>query len=247
MKFNFIICLTVTALLMEVATAAEQKNTSFTSSSKSIRTLQLSTVSNNSKIPVYKPPKRGAPAARVGGGSRGIDEEIPKAYVLAPDHIGLTVHEQPILSWYMSKPTTMRFEFSLIDDEGIEPILERTLDAAKLKSGIQGLDLADYGVKLKPGVQYQWSVALVPDTKKRSSDIIASGMIERRHVSDLVAGRLSKADAQEDVFIYAEEGYWYDAVSELSTLIVKNPGNQILKQQRAELLKQAGLPGNLGN
>ncbi|MCK5091490.1 MAG: DUF928 domain-containing protein [Gammaproteobacteria bacterium] len=196
------------------------------------------------RMPSYTPPRRGAPSTRVGGGTRGIDREVPSLYALAPDHVGLTGSEQPTLSWYMSKPTTMRFEFLLIDEEGIEPLLEITLDSNKLKAGIQGVNLADYGVRLKPGAQYQWSVALVPDAKHRSSDIISGGMIERRIVGDSVAARLQKAGTQEDAFIYAEEGYWYDAVSELSSLIEKAPGNEILKQQRAVLLKQAGLPGS---
>ncbi|MCK4951015.1 MAG: DUF928 domain-containing protein, partial [Gammaproteobacteria bacterium] len=223
--------------------AAEQKKST---KSTSGNVVQVDAVTAKIKVPVYKPPKRGAPAARVGGGTRGVDGVLPDVYVLAPDHVGLTTHEQPTLSWYMSKPTAIHFEFSLIDENGIEPLLELTLEAGNLKAGIQGLDLAKYGIKLKPEVQYQWSVALVPDSKKRSSDVIASGMIERRGVDNSIAERLSKADAQEDVFIYAEKGYWYDAVSELSVLIDKNPGNKILRQQRAELLKQAGLPDELG-
>lgn len=195
------------------------------------------------RMPAYKPPRRGAPSTRVGGGTRGIEAgETPSLYALAPDHVGLTGSEQPTLSWYMSKPTTMRFEFLLIDEEGIEPLLEITLDSKELKAGIQGINLADYGVKLKPGEKYQWSVALVPDAKHRSSDITSGGMIERQDATNSVADRLAKASSQEDAFIYAEEGYWYDAVSELSDLIEKTPDNEILKQQRAVLLKQAGLP-----
>lgn len=204
-------------------------------------------IASHVRMPEYRPPKRGAPAARVGGGTRGFDKEMPNLYVLAPDHVGLTGQEQPVLNWYMSKPAKMQFEFSLIDENGIEPILEVTLGAEQLKAGIQGLSLADYGIRLKPGVQYQWSVALVPDAGKRSSDILASGMIERRNLSADMTSRLSKAGEQEGVFIFAEEGYWYDAVSRLSGLIETNPDSALLKQQRAELLKQAGLPGGLEN
>lgn len=210
---------------------------------KSSQSAQVAQDKPATKMPLYKPPKRGAPATRVGGGTRGIDREIPVVYVLAPDHVGLTGSEQLTLSWYMSKPTTMRFEFLLIDEEGIEPLLELTLDANQLKTGIQGLNLADYGIKLKPGMQYQWSVALIPDVKHRSSDIISSGMIERKNTTVRLANQLDNAEAKEDVFIYAESGYWYDAISELSGLIEKDPENKTLKQQRAALLEQVGLPG----
>jgi len=47
--------------------------------------------------PVYRPPKRGAPGGRVGGGTRGFQREVFVLSVLAPDHTGLTVSEQPFL------------------------------------------------------------------------------------------------------------------------------------------------------
>src|SRR5437867_13335867 len=50
--------------------------------------------------PVYKPPLRGAPGGRVGGGTRGTQErDIFVLSVLAPDHTGLTTREQPSLFW----------------------------------------------------------------------------------------------------------------------------------------------------
>lgn len=192
-------------------------------------------------MPVYRPPKRGAPSARVGGGTRGAKNNLPRLYILAPDHVGLTSQEYPTLSWYLSNPTPTRFEFSLVNDQEIEPILELSLNAGD-KKGIQQLHLADYGIKLKPGVQYQWSVALIPNPAQRSSDIVASGMIERSRASSDISSRLRSADSLEKPFIYAEEGYWYDALSVLAELISNQPDNEALKQQRASLLEQAGLP-----
>ena len=193
------------------------------------------------KMPMYQPPRRGAPNTRVGGGTRGLVGEAPTVHVLAPDHVGLTVKEQPILNWYVSKPTSMRFEFMLIDEEGIDPLLELTLDSTELKGGIQSLNLADHGVKLKPGMQYQWSVVLIPEEGHRSNDIISSGMIERRDLTSSLKTKLNKADSKEDVFIYAQEGYWYDAITELTALMEKNPDDEMLKKQHAALLNQVGL------
>ena len=47
--------------------------------------------------PVYKPPLRGAPGGRVGGGTRGTGREAFILSVLAPAHTGLTSSEQPVL------------------------------------------------------------------------------------------------------------------------------------------------------
>ena len=193
------------------------------------------------KIPMYQPRKRGAPSMRVGGGSRGYSDHAPTVYVLAPDHVGLTLKEQPTLSWYISKSISMRCEFTLIEAEGIDPLLELTLNSSKVEAGIHSLNLADHDIKLKPGVRYQWSVALISEEGHRSNDIISSGMIERHDLTESLKTTLNQADAREDVFIYAHEGYWYDAVNEITDLVEKHPGNDALKQQQTALLNQVGL------
>lgn len=193
------------------------------------------------RMPMYLPPRRGAPNIRVGGGTRGITGATPVIQALAPEHVGLTAKAQPSLSWYMSKPGSMRVEVLLANDDEMDPLLELTIDASKLKEGIQSINLADYGVKLKPGMQYQWSVVLVPEAGHRSGDIVSSGMIELKKSSGSLKSKLSKSKPQDNVFVYAQEGYWYDAIAELTALIKKDPGNKVLKQQRNDLLTQVGL------
>jgi hypothetical protein len=114
------------------------------------------------RAPMYVPPKRGAPASRVGGGTRGAGDGAPKVLVLAPEHTGLTISEQPNLYWYISKPVTNKLEVSVSNDESLETVLELTLEGSS-KAGIQAIDLARHGVKLKPDVEYRWFVALIPD------------------------------------------------------------------------------------
>lgn len=193
------------------------------------------------KMPMYKPPRRGAPTITVGGGTRGVTGKIPTVYVLAPNHVGLTTSAQPTLNWYLSDPGSKQFEFLLIDEEGIDPLLELTLDSSKIKPGIQTINLSEHNVVLKPGVSYTWSVVMISDQTNRSNDIVTSGFIEHQTLDTSIKQRLTKASTKEDVFIFAQEGYWYDAVNSLSTLIEKNPQNDLFKQQRAELLKQVGL------
>ena len=55
----------------------------------------------DAKVPVYQLPTRGAPAGRVGGGTRG-DKNVFVLSVLAPDHSALTTSEQPSLYWFIS-------------------------------------------------------------------------------------------------------------------------------------------------
>src|SRR5437867_6045436 len=188
--------------------------------------------------PVYKPPVRGAPGGRLGGGTRGRDQTFILS-VLAPDHTGLTAQEQPVLYWYLSKPITSPMEFTLIGD-GIKPLVETTLKPPFV-AGVQRLRLADFGVHLNPGKQYRWFVALVVDPQRRSKDILAGGTIERSELSEGMTAKLPRADKEKAARIYAEEGFWYDAVAAITELIEKAPKDVSLREQRASLLQQVGL------
>jgi len=191
-------------------------------------------------IPVYMPPLRGAPVARVGGGTRGFGDGLPYVSVVTPEDTGYTSSPQPVLYWYLSEPVDTRFEFALINDDEIEPIIELTSDRA-MQKGLNFLDLSEHGVSLKPGVIYQWSVALVGQPEKRSSDIVSSGTIELVGLTDQQAAALQDADASEAVSIYARTGYWYDAFAGLMRLIEASPGDAGLIGMRKALLRQVGL------
>jgi len=160
--------------------------------------------------------------------------------VLAPDHTGLTVREQPTLYWYQSEPADVPFELTVIEDNVATPILQvRRPDA--MKSGIHKLRLADYGVKLARGIEYEWVIALVVDDESRSKDVVASGLIQRVEPAASLSRRLTHASKQEIPFIYAEEGIWYDALQALSDLIEAHPADGSLLVERAALLNQVGL------
>jgi len=190
--------------------------------------------------PVYVPPMRGAPVARVGGGTRGIGDDLPYVSVVTPEDTAYTSSPQPVLYWYLSEPVDTRFEFALINDDEVEPILEITSDR-EMHEGLNFLDLAEHGVSLKPGIVYQWSVALVEQPDKRSSDIVSSGTIELVELTGAQRAALARADSAESVVIFAREGYWYDAFAGLSRLIDADPANRRLLEQRTALLRQVGL------
>jgi hypothetical protein len=193
-------------------------------------------------VPVYKPPMRGAPGGRVGGGTRGVaGRDVFVLSVLAPDHKALTVSDQPALYWFISSDTSLPIELAIADPNATEPLLETRLPSPAPR-GVHRIRLADFAVKLEPGVAYRWSVTVVPDANRRSRDILASGTIERVEPSAVLAARLQSARTGDLPFIYAEEGIWYDALAVLSDLIDGAPENGDLQRQRAALLSQARLP-----
>ena len=188
----------------------------------------------------YQPPQRGAPQARVGGGTRGTGRELPELQVLAPDHVGLTTQAQPTLYWYAHSPVVAHIEFALIDEESIDPLLEVETGEVKV-TGVQHLSLADHNISLQPGVPYQWSVALVTDANSRSTDVMASGVIELIEPDKAANARIAGSHGTELVATYANEGIWYDALDTISSMIASSPGDQQLLGIRATLLDQVGL------
>ena len=198
----------------------------------------VSSEKKSATVPVYKPPPRGAPGGRVGGGTRGTDQTFTLS-VLAPTHTGQTLQEQPVLYWYLSKSISSPIEFTLVDD-GIKPLVETQIKPP-FQPGVQKVRLADYGVHLVPGKLYKWFVTLVVDPDRRSKDVLAGGAIERVASPAALAAKLPSDDKRQAAYAYAESGIWYDAIASLSDLVEAAPQDKALHQQRASLLEQAGL------
>ena len=191
-------------------------------------------------VPNYKPPMRGAPGGRVGGGTRSPNQDLPVVDVLAPDHLGLTGQAQPVLFWYISEPTELPAELTIIDEEGVEPLIEAPLPSPKIP-GVQRLPLGDYDFQLQKDKEYRWFVSLVVDRGRRSKDIIAGGRIEHVDFPGVVNQGNDQMDPLRATSIYAEKGFWYDAVEAISKHIEANPTNLELRGIRAALLDQVDL------
>jgi hypothetical protein len=197
---------------------------------------------SSAAVPVYTPPKRGAPGGRVGGGTRGFQREVFLLSVLAPDHSGFTTSEQPSLYWFISSSTSFPVELTVMDPQGVKPILETRLPAP-VTAGVQRIRLSDYNVRLAPGAAYRWFVAVVPDADRRSKDIMAGGAIERVEMPEGLKAKVAQAAKSDLPSLYGEAGLWYDTVAAISELIEAAPQDQALRKQRTALLAQVGLTG----
>jgi hypothetical protein len=154
----------------------------------------------------------------------------------------LTAHDQPALYWFVSETVTnpIEVEVTLMEANGVKPIMKVKLPPP-IGPGIQRVNLADHGVHLAAGAQYEWSVSLVLDPKRRSRDIVVSGGIERVNTEQAVDLPADKTPSQNMVVHYANAGLWYDAIMSVSSLIEASPTDQSLHQQRADLLDTVGL------
>lgn len=193
----------------------------------------------NELVP-YVPRSRGKARHTAAGGTRTASNlGALELAVLAPAEIALTTREQPVLYWYVSEATDARVDVTLADDEAIDPLLEITLPAP-IEAGIHALDLSKHGVNLEAGRLYTWNVEVVQDAERRSSSLIASGLIERTSSTEKLERALR--DARARFAPYALSGIWYDAMAELRAALAANPADKRLRRQEIALLEQVDLP-----
>jgi hypothetical protein len=248
MPFCLLTCLLVPVPLVlaaEIHTAEEKQNTKTTPAVEATSQEKQRT-RGNPILPVYAPPRRGIPLTRVGASARGRHDSMPVVVVITPEHTGLTGTPQPDLYWYLSKATRTRFQFAIVNEVQVEPIMDISSNG-DLPAGFNHIDLRAHDITLEPGIVYQWSVALVQDPVKRADDIISSGQIEYAEIPAALHAQLENATPDEAVRALAEAGYWYDTFARLSQMITAEPGNTTLQEERAALLEQVGLAGLTGN
>jgi hypothetical protein len=184
--------------------------------------------------------KRGAPAARVGGGSRAAGEALEvRALVPEFDDAALTLIEQPKLYWDLSADTDYAVSFTLIDPDAIDPLVSVTLPGP-FRAGIQGVELRDYDARLALGKRYQWFVAVMPNPERRSADMIARGSVVRIEPSKQLTSQLVGQSPAEAAVRLARAGIWYDALDAASAgLDERSPAAALAL--RSALLEQVGL------
>lgn len=192
------------------------------------------------EAPTYMPPYANAPTLRSTGVIRGLSGAAPSVQALGPDHTGIVFEASPRLYWRLSENTRLRVELIVNDPRAVQPLVDIALpDGAS--AGIHVFDLAALGVKLAPGVAYEWSVALVPNIDDRSLDAPSMAGVKYVPPSAELSARIASAPPAQLAHVYAESGSWYEAFDQLSRWVAQDPDAEILRRHRAALLAQAGI------
>jgi hypothetical protein len=192
----------------------------------------------------YTAPKETAEGKRLDGdgGSRSEKKfKLPKwLYTLTPvTGKGLTTQAQPSLFTFQSEGVPLEYRVTISEPGNAKPLF--IYAASSSAAGIHRVDLAEFNVTLKPGVDYEWNVALRADAKNRSTDLIAKGAIRRIEPEAALAQKLKSAPQAEHASIYAEAGIWYDALASISDQIAANRDDKELLELRNGLLEQVAL------
>ncbi|HBL60825.1 MAG TPA: hypothetical protein DDZ80_21015 [Cyanobacteria bacterium UBA8803] len=101
--------------------------------------------------------------------------------------------------------------------------------------------LATRNPALAQGKPYYWTFALACNPNDRTDDWVVGGWLERSEPSDSLKQQLATATPLEQVSFYAQQGFWYDALTTLMELQHTQPDNPALAATWAQLLNSVGL------
>ncbi|MEM8686217.1 MAG: DUF928 domain-containing protein [Pseudomonadota bacterium] len=173
---------------------------------------------------VFVPPVDGAPAERIGAGTRGTGSPSEQLKLMVPKGGALTASESPALYWWNAKPYDGVLTVTLTRDGTDTPLLN-LVEKVTLQEGLNTISLGDVGVRLKAGDIYRWAVSIVAGNRT----VTQSSYVEFRK-SDMAttdsAAKMAKT--------LAGAGLWYDAFA----LVARDPK---LGGARTAMLKQVGI------
>lgn len=191
---------------------------------------------------------REPPESDSGPGTRGtcVQTEIPLTAVVGRQNLlDLTMGDRPTF-WvyipYSSSDVNSAF-FSLQDEAGEVEIWGTQLQLQNTP-GIVAISLPETVPPLEVGRTYRWYFEM-DCAWDSASPATASlkGVVTRVSDPAIEAELKSAQTAPERARIYARNGLWYDAVTELGSLLLEDPQNAQIRELWTQLLgdEEAGL------
>jgi len=174
-------------------------------------------------------------------GKCGGLREVSLIALMPENNIGRTVSDYPTFFFYLPQPNAELAEFLLVDEKD-DVIYQQDLTIKNL-SGVIGVSIpANTNVPpLEVGKKYTWSFSLVCDPDDRAGDKIESGVVRRVELSADILRELEEADPRQKTVIYAREGIWQDAVSNLAAARRANPNDPVFQTDWESLLNSVTL------
>jgi Domain of Unknown Function (DUF928) len=176
----------------------------------------------------------------------------------APSKVwGLTANEYPTLWFYIpyAQTSISKIDFILKDrDNSGDKVIYQTSIQPSQQAGIINFSLPKISSPLAIDKLYQWQLKLTmkpqPDPKKvtpsKAEEISVTGWIQRASLNQELNDRIARSTPNQQAALYAENGFWYDALSTLALLRRDAPQDPTIQQDWGNLLKSVEL-GKLAN
>ncbi|WP_058995794.1 DUF928 domain-containing protein [Leptolyngbya sp. NIES-2104] len=149
------------------------------------------------------------------GTTRGCSGgELALTALASRNYIGRSTSQQPTFAWYVPRDSANR-AMKFIVYEQVPSAKPKAIRELSLQSSPGVMRLSPDNLKLQLGKTYLWQVIIQCDPDNPSGDLVSEGNLEIVAVPPAVQSKLNQATNQaEKVNIYAEAGFWYDALGE---------------------------------
>ncbi len=216
-------------------------------------------ISQTRKVSFNPPPvtDNGAPGGRrKGAGSHSLcevanqEKEITPLIALMPKISietetksktyvwGKTAFDHPTFWFYVAYPANTYVEF-ILQDEAENEIYQTTFILDKIP-GIVSLTLPKDKITLETGKSYHWYFNIMCNREDTTDDFV-EGWVERVELNPVINNQLESVQPLERVSIYAENGLWYDTLTNLDRLRQTESENKAIAAIWTDLLQQVGL------
>lgn len=164
---------------------------------------------------------------------------------------GLTANDHPTL-WFDlpdSQDSIDRIDFSLRDgDNPASKTIYQTSIQQPKQSGLIKFSLPQTSSDLSIDKLYKWELKLIMkptvDRQNKPSkvkEISVTGWIQRKSLNSELIDRINRSNPHQQATLYAENGFWYDALSALAQLRRDFPQNPAIRQDWVNLLESVDL------
>ncbi len=232
-------------------------NSPIKASSESAKPANNSSTSSR-RIPFKRipAPNRGVPsgtrqAAKRGEGCPNVVKPlttalVPIAETSSGEQVvwGLTTAEYPTFWFYVPYPLTDEHPGELrikTTDEKGNSIYKRLLRVTGTTPGMVGVRLPSTEAPLKIGELYTYLFVVACNSKNASENEFVGASVERREQPSSIASQLTAATSRERAILYAQEGFWDEALTTLAELRRANPNDAGLTADWDALLEAGGL------
>ena len=181
------------------------------------------------------------PRVRSVRGGCASSNQVSLTALVPKNKIGRTVSDYPTFFFYLPQTEAESAELILENESG-KQIYQQDLTIKNL-SGVIGVSIpANTTVPpLEVGKDYTWKFTVVCDAQDRSSDQLESGIVRRVELSADILSQLENADPRQKTFIYAKNGIWQDALSNLAAARRANPNEPVFQTDWESLLDSVTL------
>jgi hypothetical protein len=170
----------------------------------------------------------------------GFRPSILLTALIPQSTIGMTTAEYPTIFLYIPDADLEGVTGELVLSNENEEEVYRKVVRLKATDSIIGIDLSG-SPPLEVGKSYSWAFSIIFDERDRSADSGVVGWIKRVELNSQVKHKLDTALPQEKPSIYATNGIWYEALTNLAKLRCSSPNDAALASAWESLLQQVGL------